>query len=1389
MATIAEAEAQAQQARQQLNAYQKEIGNIPQRVELTAQQRFGQTATGQARTAGAEAQLQQYKQAGQQSAIEYETELAAYEKQIAGAKGAQQAQQQEAEAYRYGYKRGMNVGGKDWFTARQIEESLKGAAREGFKAGLARETALTAQTQQNVQLKNLKDQGYTFEYSKTGEIIPIAPVTLPEGISVTKTGDVKVGTATYSGSAQVPGYTLTATQFVDYYKGAQRGIVMMPRTGVEASQAAAWNTAAAQPGTFQVFDDKVTAGIQGALGRPGYGGLPQTTYTGTALIPGTYLTATQFIAKYGVPGERVMVTGAQTVPGQRETTIGGLFKGTLEKEKQKYTEAFDKAKSDLAPIIKYVAPYAKAAYDFDIATKKAVVKDVTKAITFAAPYAKAAYDFDIATKKAVVKDVTKAITFAAPYAKAAYDFDIATKKAAVRDVSKVITFAAPYAKAAYDFDIAAKRNLAKSAVIAASATASVMLPASGKAKTPGQLFFGAATPPVKQVVTAATPYVTSAGKEVISALGKVKTPGRAFLGDITPYFKPLVPVVTETGKAVSSGFSNIGQIPKRFKEQGGFKPFTDALSSGLTSLPEVAGKFGKATGEVIATTGPLLEKWTKAATGTELSYPYKDPLTGEMTTRKFSEMAPVVGEAVGSYGQYAVPYYGMGMVAAPIVGDIFAGKSPIQIVKARPMEVAVLGTLGVAKAAQWITKPIPVVKTMRGPGNVLSTTTKGRGVEQIVVISKPERIVKTITSSEYKRIISGAGGLREVKLAQELGIAVQKLKPFIQQTGKFKVTYIQPTIYQTTRLNKLLGKAPTIAAGGAEYTGYLPVARITPEGQFKSGTGMLLFKEGQKTPYLIMMKGGRAPILSEKYSTLAARTRGIVKSPSDIKDTFRIAATKVGRVQVDAKKLSEIQRIKLVEELQHAGKAKKIIKGISLGPDVRGAVSIGDITYIPLKTKTKLAEELAISRKIGEISTANVKKEMWKGELFVKEVQPGKAIRASGKVSQVTSATEIVKPGKYPKPQSEVLTIYKETPKTSLAKTSKFEEVIKKAKERAKEKFIPSTSGKQAQVMEEANLGGQAGQSKYFGDIRYSFSDQAAGAMPGAITTTASPVSVASAAGGAGGLFIPVPRATMVAKDISAFVKGTTMMGGIGASALRTSQEGKQKVVPKSKLKMLNVLEIAQIPKTGITPISGSGVSSELKQEPFSVTLPSFAPPEQIVIQKPEQVIITTPRVTTPVTPDIIRRIDPVYGYRFKMMAPFQQEQAKKQMLKKKVLSPRAYLVATRFRKKKTLFSATPLSMGEALTFGARKTKATARASFELIPVKAAPRSMGLPTTTPEALIASGQFRAPKRGPVGMRFVQPSRKRIGTIGEVREISLVGAAARRGKKRSPKGFYF
>jgi hypothetical protein len=127
---------------------------------------------------------------------------------------------------------------------------------------------------------------------------------------------------------------------------------------------------------------------------------------------------------------------------------------------------------------------------------------------------------------------------------------------------------------------------------------------------------------------------------------------------------------------------------------------------------------------------------------------------------------------------------------------------------------------------------------------------------------------------------------------------------------------------------------------------------------------------------------------------------------------------------------------------------------------------------------------------------------------------------------------------------------------------------------------------------------------------------------------------------------------------------------------------------------------------------------------------------------------------------------------------------------KKKMLKPRAFLVTTKKARKEVPISRIPLARGEALYLGQKVARATARASFRLRPVSAAPRTLGLPSIEESKLIGLG-FRAPmRRGrivPTKDVWVQKRELRISHPGEVAQISMVGIKARKTKATKIKLF--
>lgn len=90
---------------------------------------------------------------------------------------------------------------------------------------------------------------------------------------------------------------------------------------------------------------------------------------------------------------------------------------------------------------------------------------------------------------------------------------------------------------------------------------------------------------------------------------------------------------------------------------------------------------------------------------------------------------------------------------------------------------------------------------------------------------------------------------------------------------------------------------------------------------------------------------------------------------------------------------------------------------------------------------------------------------------------------------------------------------------------------------------------------------------------------------------------------------------------------------------------------------------------------------------------------------------------------------------------------------------------------------------GEALWLGRRAVKRGAAVTFKLKLVKEKPRKIGVPRITERALAI--EFRKPIRKGITVEepltFIQKRRYRIVTPGEIREITMKGWAARRGRK--------
>jgi hypothetical protein len=111
-----------------------------------------------------------------------------------------------------------------------------------------------------------------------------------------------------------------------------------------------------------------------------------------------------------------------------------------------------------------------------------------------------------------------------------------------------------------------------------------------------------------------------------------------------------------------------------------------------------------------------------------------------------------------------------------------------------------------------------------------------------------------------------------------------------------------------------------------------------------------------------------------------------------------------------------------------------------------------------------------------------------------------------------------------------------------------------------------------------------------------------------------------------------------------------------------------------------------------------------------------------------------------------------------------------------------SYLVKTRSRGKEVLLATKPLVKEEAIYLGAKVSRGTARASFELVPIAGEARGGMFPRMTEAE--ARREFRYPIRGgrPTmePLKFVQPSATRISSRGEIKEIPMVGAQVRRQK---------
>ena len=130
-----------------------------------------------------------------------------------------------------------------------------------------------------------------------------------------------------------------------------------------------------------------------------------------------------------------------------------------------------------------------------------------------------------------------------------------------------------------------------------------------------------------------------------------------------------------------------------------------------------------------------------------------------------------------------------------------------------------------------------------------------------------------------------------------------------------------------------------------------------------------------------------------------------------------------------------------------------------------------------------------------------------------------------------------------------------------------------------------------------------------------------------------------------------------------------------------------------------------------------------------------------------------------------------------KIPSPFPSVEPQKVSKKK---GEKGYEVYVRRRKIYQKESPYVMTKGEALTFGAKRVLSSAAATFQL----RASTEEAVPTGITSAPDLSKTFRAPKRKEAPETYIQMSGLRIESRGEIKEISLVGAAKRAKVPRSP-----
>lgn len=189
---------------------------------------------------------------------------------------------------------------------------------------------------------------------------------------------------------------------------------------------------------------------------------------------------------------------------------------------------------------------------------------------------------------------------------------------------------------------------------------------------------------------------------------------------------------------------------------------------------------------------------------------------------------------------------------------------------------------------------------------------------------------------------------------------------------------------------------------------------------------------------------------------------------------------------------------------------------------------------------------------------------------------------------------------------------------------------------------------------------------------------------------------------------------------------------------------------------------------------------------PIQTQLPAVT---QTQVQTVQQIIPTRAGIPgSPVpSPQIFIRLPPVI--------PTLEPTKKKIEKISRPRMPTGFEIQVRKRGKFIPLSPYSYPKGEAIAIGSREVLRTARATFRVIPSTKPLRITGAEVSASALATA---FRPPKRPTGAIEFVQRRGMRISSPGEIRAISLAGAAARRTgvrrtttrtKTRTPSGFNF